>query len=169
MNFAQIKFNDIANGLGVRVSLFVSGCRNHCKGCFNEITWDFAYGKPFTQKTESEIFEQLSKSHIAGLSILGGEPFEEENQNALAPFLQRVKTAFPQKDIWLWTGYLLDLDLAQGGRKFTQNTQKMLDSLDFIVDGPFVEEKKNLMLNFRGSENQRIWKKIKNVWKIVDL
>ena len=155
MNYGEIKENDIADGLGVRVALFVSGCRNRCKGCFNECTWDFSYGKPFTRETEDLILKLLDRAHISGLSVLGGEPFEEENQAVLAPFLQRVKSAFPQKDIWCYTGYTLD-DLRAGGRKNTPFAEQMLSCIDILVDGPFVLAEKNLMLSFRGSENQRI-------------
>lgn len=168
MNYAEIKKLDVANGLGIRVSLFVSGCRNHCKGCFNADTWDFNFGTPFTQETENEILDALKQSHITGLSVLGGEPFEEENQAVLAPFLQKVKTQFPQKNIWCWSGYLLDEDLLNSnGKKHTEFTEKMLDCIEFFVDGRFIEEKKNIALDFRGSENQRIWKKVDGVWEIV--
>lgn len=160
MNYAEIKNLDVADGLGIRVSLFVSGCRNHCKGCFNYMTWDFSYGQPFTAETEEKILSLLAPPHITGLSVLGGEPFEEENQQALAPFLEKAKQTFPRKDIWAWSGYLLDKDLqAADGKKRTEHTQRILDCLDYVVDGKFIEEKKNLALEFRGSENQRIWKK----------
>ncbi len=168
MNYAEIKNLDIANGLGIRVSLFVSGCRNHCKGCFNYMTWDFDYGEPFTEEVEEKILSLLAPSHITGLSLLGGEPFEEENQAVLAPFLEKVKARFPQKDIWAWSGYLLDEDLLnENGRKRTEHTQRLLDCLDYLIDGRFVEEKKNLALEFRGSENQRIWKKTDGKWKVI--
>ena len=157
MNYGAIKKTDIANGEGVRVSLFVSGCRNHCKGCFNRDTWDFNYGKPFTADTEKEIIEALKPDFIAGLSVLGGEPFEEENQAILAPFLQRVKEIYPQKNIWCYTGYIFESDLlSENGKKRTEYTEKMLSCIDVLVDGPFIEEQKDLMLNFRGSKNQRI-------------
>ena len=158
MNYAEIKNLDVANGLGIRVSLFVSGCRNHCKGCFNYMTWDFNYGAPFTEETEEKILAMLEPAHITGLSLLGGEPFEEENQAVLAPFLEKVKSRFPKKDIWCWTGYIYDKDLIKGGRKYTEFTDRLLNCIDVLVDGPFIEEKKNLMLEFRGSENQRILK-----------
>lgn len=168
MNYAEIKKLDVANGLGIRVSLFVSGCRNHCKGCFNADTWDFDYGNPFTEEVENQILEYLKPNHITGLSVLGGEPFEEENQAVLAPFLQKVKTQFPQKNIWCWSGYFLDEDLQNpNGKKHTEFTEKMLDCIEFLVDGRFIEEKKNIALDFRGSENQRIWRKIDGVWKVV--
>lgn len=168
MNYAGIKNLDVADGLGIRVSLFVSGCRNHCKGCFNEITWDFNYGAPFTEDVEDEIMKMLAHEHVSGLSVLGGEPFEEENQAALAPFLEKVRKAYPQKNIWAWSGYLLDKDLlAENGRKRTEYTDRILDCLEYLVDGRFVEEKRNLTLQFRGSENQRIWRKIDGEWKVI--
>lgn len=157
MNYANIKKTDIADGLGVRVSLFVSGCRNHCKGCFNLEAQDFSFGKPFTKETEDEILLALKPSHIAGLTVLGGEPFEEENQAVLAPFLQRVKETYPEKNIWCYTGYIFERDiLSENGRKHTAHTKKMLSLIDVLVDGPFIEEQKDLTLDFRGSKNQRI-------------
>ena len=150
---------DIADGLGIRVSLFVSGCRNHCKGCFNECTWDFSYGKPFDSATEEKIIELLRPSYIAGFSLLGGDPFEEENQQALAPFLEKIKSVYPKKDIWCWTGYVLESDLFPDyGRRHTEFTNEILRSIDVLVDGPFIEEKKDLQLAFRGSSNQRVIK-----------
>ncbi len=157
MNYGVIKKVDIADGLGVRVSLFVSGCRVHCKGCHNVITWDFNFGKPFTKETEDEIIEALRPSHIAGLTVLGGEPFEEENQEVLAPFLERVKIELPNKNIWCYTGYLYDKDLLpQDGKKHTAFTNRMLACINVLIDGPFVESLRDLTLNFRGSRNQRI-------------
>lgn len=156
MYYGNIKSFDVADGLGVRVSLFVSGCRNCCPGCFNEATWDFKYGQEFTKETEDTIIEYLKPSHIQGFSLLGGEPFEEENQEVLAPFLERLKEVYPKKDIWAWTGYVWDRDLVAGGRKHTQYTDRMLKCIDVLVDGPFILEQKNLMLEFRGSENQRL-------------
>ena len=159
MNYGEIKLLDVANGLGIRVSLFVSGCRNHCKGCFNEKTWDFNYGKPFTPQVEEKIIEAMNSPHITGFSLLGGEPFEEENQAVLAPFLEKLKSIFPQKDIWCWTGYVLDRDiLPKDGRKRTEFTDRMLACIDTLVDGPFIEEQSDLSLDFRGSKNQRILK-----------
>ena len=146
MNYCGIKKTDIANGPGVRVSLFVSGCRNHCPGCFQPETWDFAYGEPFTKATEDEIIAALRPSWIQGLSILGGDPMEPENQEALLPFIRRVKEELPEKDIWLYTGYLL----RQVG------TSPLLSYVDVVVDGPFVEAEKDAGLAFRGSRNQRI-------------
>ncbi len=157
MNYGEIKKFDIADGEGVRVSLFVSGCRIHCKGCFNEKTWDFCFGKEFTQSTEDEILEALDKPFIQGLTILGGEPFEEENQCVLTAFLKKVRQRFPKKDIWCYTGYIYDKDLLPfDGKKHTKFTEEMLSYIDILVDGPFIQEKKNLSLQFRGSENQRI-------------
>ena len=157
MFYGAIKKTDIANGPGVRVALFVSGCRNCCKGCFNQDTWDFCYGKEFTAATEKEILEALNPPFISGLSLLGGEPFEEENQCALAPFLERVRAAFPQKNIWCYTGYVLERDLLpENGRKRTPFTMRMLACIDMLVDGPFEESLRDITLQFRGSSNQRI-------------
>lgn len=146
MNYAEIKKVDIANGPGVRVSLFVSGCRNHCKGCFNPETWDFDYGRPFTRETEDEIIEALRPSWIQGLSILGGEPTEEENAAVLIPFLKRVRAALPDKDIWLYSGYTYE----------ALRDKEILTLVDVLVDGPFLLELKDAGLAFRGSRNQRI-------------
>ena len=158
MNYGAIKKTDVADGSGVRVSLFVSGCRNHCPGCFQPETWNFDFGKQFTQETENEILEALKPSFISGFSLLGGEPFEPENQEVLAPFLEKIKQTYPTKDIWCWTGYILEKDLQEGGRKHTPFTDRMLACIDVLVDGPFIQEQRNLMLEFRGSENQRIIK-----------
>ena len=146
MNYAEIKKVDIANGPGVRVSLFVSGCRNHCKGCFNPETWDFDYGWHFTRETEDEIIEALRPSWIQGLSILGGEPTEEENAAVLIPFLKRMRAALPDKDIWLYSGYTYE----------TLRDKEILTLADVLVDGPFLLELKDAGLAFRGSRNQRI-------------
>ena len=146
MNYAEIKKVDIANGPGVRVSLFVSGCRNHCKGCFNPETWDFDYGRPFTRATEDEIIKALRPSWIQGLSILGGEPTEEENAAVLIPFLKRVRAALPDKDIWLYSGYTYE----------ALRDKEILTLVDVLVDGPFLLELKDAGLAFRGSRNQRI-------------
>jgi len=156
MNYGNIKICDVANGPGVRVSLFVSGCRHHCKNCFNQETWDFLFGKPFTDETLNYIIKELSNDYIAGFSLLGGEPFEPENQRALAPILAIIKNKFPNKPIWCWTGWNLDKELSVGGSKYTQFTDKMLQNIDVLVDGPFIEELKDIKLNFRGSSNQRI-------------
>lgn len=146
MNYGTIKKVDVANGPGVRVSLFVSGCRNHCIGCFNPETWDFDYGKPFTRETENEIIEALRPSWIQGLSILGGEPTEEENEKTLIPFLKRVREELPGKDIWLYSGYTWEM----------LRGEEILKLVDVLVDGPFLQEQKDAGLAFRGSRNQRI-------------
>ena len=156
MNFATIKKYDVANGTGVRVSLFVSGCTHRCEGCFNAEAWDFGYGAPFTEQTQEEVLNALDHSYIAGLSLLGGEPFEPVNQRALLPFLKRVRARFPEKNIWCYTGYLYDADLAAGGRAHCEATDEMLSLIDVLVDGEFVQALKDLKLRFRGSSNQRI-------------
>lgn len=146
MNYCGIKKTDTANGLGARVSLFVSGCRNHCPGCFQPETWDFGYGEPFKKEIEDEIIEALRPSWIQGLSILGGEPMEPENQAALLPFLSRVRRELPDKDIWLYTGYTFE----------AVSDSELLPLVDVLVDGPFVDGQKDISLSFRGSRNQRI-------------
>lgn len=157
MHYGEIKKIDIANGEGVRVSLFVSGCRVHCPGCFNTCTWNFDYGKPFTEETENEVMEALAQPFISGLTILGGEPFEPENQEFLAPFLERVRAKFPEKSIWCYSGYLYDKDIAPAdGRKHTEYTDRMLECIDTLVDGPFILAERDISLQFRGSRNQRI-------------
>ena len=156
MNYATIKFYDVANGTGVRVSLFVSGCRHHCKGCFNAETWDFCYGEPYTQETEDSIIDGLKPDYITGLSLLGGEPFEPENQPALTALLRRGKAQLPEKTVWCYTGYTYDTDMAEGGSVFTDVTREMLSYIDILVDGEFIEEQRDLTLRFRGSRNQRI-------------
>lgn len=158
MNYANIKKYDIADGPGVRVSLFVSGCRHHCKGCFNSEAWDFEYGRPYTAETEVEILEALKPGYIAGLTLLGGEPFEPENQAELVKLLRKVRETYPEKSIWSYTGFVYDKDLVPGGRAYTDVTDEMLSYLDVLVDGPFVEELKDITLQFRGSSNQRILK-----------
>ncbi len=156
MYYGMIKTCDIADGEGVRTTLFVSGCTNHCKGCFQPDTWDFCYGQPFTVETENYILKETKPDYIAGLTLLGGEPFEPENQRALVPFLKRFRANLPGKNIWSYTGFVYDRDLVPGGRKYTEVTDEMLSLLDVLVDGPFIEERKNISLRFRGSENQRI-------------
>lgn len=156
MNYGEIKNYDIANGLGVRVTLFVSGCTHHCKGCFNPMTWDFNYGKPFTEDTEEQLLEMLSPDYIDGLTLLGGEPMETDNQRALLPFLKKVKERYPRKNIWCYTGYTLETDLLSESRARCEVTDEMLSLIDVLVDGEFIEEQKNISLAFRGSENQRI-------------
>ena len=155
MNFATIKKRDIADGPGVRVSLFVSGCTHRCEGCFNEIAWDFDYGAPFTEAVQQELLEALAPDYIQGLTLLGGEPFEPENQRALLPFLKRVREVYPQKNIWCYSGYTLD-QLQGESRARCEVTDEMLSMLDVLVDGRFVLAKKNIRLRFRGSENQRL-------------
>ena len=153
MNYAEIKNCDIANGPGVRVSLFVSGCTHHCPGCFNEVAWDFQYGEPFTEEVMDRIVEMLRPNYIRGLTLLGGEPFEPENQAGVVALLRKIKKELPQNTIWAFSGYLFDRDILSGR---LGDTREYLSYLDVLVDGPFVEAKKNLSLRFRGSENQRI-------------
>lgn len=156
MYYSAIKKWDIADGPGVRVTLFVSGCTNHCPGCFQPQTWDFCYGQPYTKATESEILKALEPSYIQGLTLLGGEPMELENQPVLLELVKKVKADFAGKDIWCYTGFTYETDLRPGGQRHCQATDQFLSFLDILVDGRFVQEKKNLMLAFRGSENQRI-------------
>lgn len=156
MNYGEIKKTDIANGPGVRVSLFVSGCTHHCKGCFNPETWDFDYGNPFTEDTQEQIFELLAPEYISGLTVLGGEPFEPQNQRVLAPFLEETRKRHPQKNIWCYTGYLLDEELWKGSPARCEVTDEMLSYLDVLVDGEFMQEEKDVSLRFRGSRNQRL-------------
>ncbi len=157
MNYAEIKTTDIANGEGVRVSLFVSGCTHHCKNCFNSIAWDFDYGKPFTQETQDMIIRALAPDYIAGLSLLGGEPFEPQNQIGLLPFIERVKRELPKKTIWCYTGYTFRGDGALNEERANcEATKKLMSYIDVLVDGRFVEELKDIRLKFRGSSNQRI-------------
>ncbi|MCI2112317.1 anaerobic ribonucleoside-triphosphate reductase activating protein [Ruminococcus sp.] len=156
MNYGEIKNYDIANGEGVRVSLFVSGCTHHCKNCFNPETWSFEYGKPFTKETEDYIIECLSPDYIDGLSLLGGEPFEPQNQKVLLPFLRRVRSELPDKTIWCYTGYLFDKELLSESRARCEFTDEMLSMIDVLVDGEFVQALHDISLAFRGSSNQRI-------------
>lgn len=156
MNYATIKDCDIANGPGVRVSLFVSGCTHRCPGCFNEVAWDFEYGEPFTEQTIQMILKMLEPAHIKGLTLLGGEPFEPRNQGAIVELLRRVKAEFPGKNIWAYSGYLFDRDILAGRLGPWEITQEFLSYLDVLVDGPFIQSQKNLSLRFRGSENQRL-------------
>ena len=153
MNYATIKNCDIANGPGVRVSLFVSGCTHRCPGCFNEVAWDFDYGEPFTQETVDKILAMLKPHYIKGLTLLGGEPFEPENQGPIVDLLRQIKAKYPEKSIWAFSGYLFDKDILSGR---LGDTREYLSYLDVLVDGPFVMAKKNLNLRFRGSENQRL-------------
>ena len=156
MNFGNIKFCDIANGEGVRTSLFVSGCKNHCKLCFNPETWDFKYGEEFTDETIKKIMDSLKPSHISGLSLLGGEPMEIENQEVLSNLVTLVKKKYPKKTIWVYTGYLFDKDLKEGGKRYTEYTDKFLSQVDILIDGKFENDLKDITLQFRGSKNQRI-------------
>ncbi len=156
MNYAQIKNCDIANGEGVRVTLFVSGCTNHCEGCFQPETWDFNFGEPFTKETEDKIIKMLEPSYINGLTLLGGEPFEPQNQRALLPFVKRVRETYPQKNIWAFTGFTLDKLLNQVPHPRCEATDELLSLIDVLVDGKFVLAQKNIRLRFRGSENQRV-------------
>ena len=156
MNYGEIKKTDIANGEGVRVSLFVSGCRHCCPNCFNPETWSFEYGQPFTKDTEEELAAALSKPFINGLTILGGEPFEPENQPGLLELSRRIKASYPEKSIWSFTGYLFDRDILAKKLGPWEVTQELLSYLDVLVDGPFVASLKNLNLRFRGSSNQRL-------------
>lgn len=156
MNYARIKEFDIADGPGVRVSLFVSGCRHHCKGCFQPETWDFSYGEPYTEEVEAHILELLAPPYIQGFTCLGGEPFEPENQEVLVGLFRKIKESYPEKDLWVYTGYTYDVDLIPGGSVYTKDTEEMLSSIDMLVDGEFVEEQKDITLLFRGSSNQRL-------------
>ena len=156
MKYAEIKRCDSANGPGVRTTLFVSGCSHHCKGCFNEVAWDFKYGEPFTEQTIQELLLMLEPPHIKGITILGGEPFEPENQPAVLKLLRQVKATYPDKSVWVFSGYLLDRDILSGRLGPWEITREYLSYVDVLVDGPFVLEKKNLTLRFRGSSNQRI-------------
>ncbi len=157
MHYGELKTCDIANGIGVRVSLFVSGCTNHCENCFQPQTWDFYYGKPFTAETELLIFQELDKSFIRGLSLLGGEPFEPDNQRVLLPFLQKIRQRYPSKDIWCFTGFRLDDELLRDGSyPRCETTDEMLACIDILVDGRFEQAQKDISLQFRGSRNQRV-------------
>ena len=156
MNYATIKNHDIANGLGVRVSLFVSGCTHHCKGCFNPETWDFNYGNEFTEEVQQEVISALAPDYISGLSLLGGEPFEPSNQASLVPFLKKVKELYPEKDIWCYSGYNFESDMLTGKLGDASVTDEMLSYIDILVDGEFVESMKDISLRFKGSSNQRI-------------
>lgn len=158
MNYATIKWTDIANGEGVRISLFVSGCTHRCKNCFNEIAWDFSYGEPFDDAIAQKIWKELDSSFIAGISLLGGEPLEPQNQEALYPFVKEVRRRFPQKTIWCYTGFVFDEKTGElcEKHKNTPYTKELISMFDVLVDGPYVEELKNIRLKFRGSSNQRV-------------
>lgn len=169
MYYSEIKECDIANGPGVRVTLFVSGCTHHCKGCFNEMTWDFQYGREFTWEDAEKIIKLLEPSYIAGLTLLGGEPMEYRNQQGLLPLLRKVKERYPDKTIWCYTGYLYDRDILDDFGGKWEETRELLSYLDVVVDGEFVEAQKDISLRFRGSSNQRIIdvKKSREMGKIV--
>lgn len=156
MNYGEIKDCDIANGVGVRVSLFVSGCTHHCEGCFNPMTWDFNYGSCYSAETEEKIIAMLSRNYIRGLTLLGGEPLEYENQKALLPLLKRIKTDMPQKDIWCYTGYTFETDILKDMFSKYNETKELMSFIDVLVDGEFIQDRKNVSLKFRGSDNQRI-------------
>lgn len=156
MNYAELKKTDIANGEGVRVSLFVSGCRRHCPGCFNEIAWDFSYGKLFDGAAEEEVLAALAPGYIAGLTLLGGDPFEPENQRALLPFVERVRLRYPEKNIWCYTGYTYENGSIAEPHADVEVTRRLISLLDVLVDGRFLSEKKDIRLRFRGSSNQRV-------------
>lgn len=158
MNYADIKQFDVANGPGVRVSLFVSGCTHQCDGCFNQVAWDFNYGTPFTQETIKQILTYLEPSHIAGITILGGEPMEKSNQEGLLPLLKEIKREYPNKSIWCFSGYTFDKDIVGRMCKEEEITAQLLSYIDILVDGKFEKDKKDLGLRFRGSSNQRIIK-----------
>lgn len=156
MYYGKIKTTDVANGIGIRVSLFVSGCTNRCKGCFQPETWRFDFGELYTKETEDSIMEELSKPYYDGLTILGGEPFEPSNQETLVSLVKRFKETYPEKDLWMYTGFTYDKDLVPGGCRYTCYTDEILDLVDVLVDGRFIEEEKDISLSFRGSRNQRI-------------
>ncbi len=156
MNYATIKSYDVANGPGVRVSLFVSGCTHHCKDCFNAEAWDFQYGEPFTPAVEDQIIAYLEPWYIRGFSLLGGEPFEPQNQEALLPLMRRIRKTYPEKTVWCYTGYDYEKDLLAGRLGVWEVTQELLSYIDILVDGEFHAEEKDLTLRFKGSRNQRI-------------
>ncbi len=156
MHYSTIKDCDIANGIGVRITLFVSGCTNHCKNCFQPQTWDFDYGEPFTEETEEKLLEMLKPDYINGLTLLGGEPMEPQNQRALVPFLKRVREAYPNKNIWCFTGFTYEILKTDGSHPRCEVTDEMLSLIDVLVDGRYVDELKDLTLQFRGSSNQRL-------------
>lgn len=156
MHYGNIKNYDIADGEGVRVTLFCSGCTNRCEGCFQPETWDFCYGKEYTKETEDQLIQMLTNLNIQGLTLLGGDPFEPSNQRTLITLLRRVKQELPTKDVWAYTGFVYEQDLLEGQRKYTEVTDEMLSYIDVLVDGPFVIDQKDISLYFRGSTNQRV-------------
>ena len=155
MNYGTLKFHDIANGIGIRTVLFVSGCTHRCKGCFQPETWDFDYGQPYTAETEQTVLDSLAPSYVHGLTLLGGEPMEPDNQRALLPLLRRLKAEYPHKTVWCYSGYTYE-ELTGVSRARCEVTDGMLSCIDVLVDGEFVLERKNISLRFRGSENQRL-------------
>lgn len=169
MYIGEIITADCANGTGIRLSVFVSGCTNHCKGCFQPQTWDFEYGQPYTAEIEKFIISELSKSYYDGITILGGEPFEKSNQTEIVKLIRKIKCELPEKNIWIYTGFTYEKDLVFGGGRYIECTDEILDNTDILVDGRFIEELKNITLNFRGSENQRIidMRKTRNQGKII--
>lgn len=171
MNYSNVKYCDIANGTGVRTVLFVSGCRNHCKDCFQPETWSFDYGKPFTEEVEDKIIASLQHEYVQGLTLLGGDPFEPENQKALLPFMRKVREQCPDKDVWAYTGYVLDRELVPQGKCYTQDTEGLLETIDVLVDGPFVTKLHDISLKFKGSKNQRVidCKHYRQTGEIVEL
>jgi len=157
MNYGQVYYNDVANGVGCRTAFFVSGCTHHCKGCFNEMTWDFNYGVPYTKEVEDEIVESIKPDYIAGLSILGGEPMEIVNQKEIRPLLERIKREVPKATIWIYSGYTWEeLTDKDNKRCHGEDIDAILSMTDVLVDGEFMLDKKDLMLRFRGSSNQRV-------------
>lgn len=156
MHYSTIKDCDIANGIGVRITLFVSGCTNHCKNCFQPQTWDFDFGEPFTEETEEKLLEMLKPDYINGLTLLGGEPMEPQNQRALVSFLKRVREVYPNKNIWCFTGFTYEVLKTDGSHPRCEVTDEMLSLIDVLVDGRYVDELKDLTLQFRGSSNQRL-------------
>lgn len=156
MHYSTIKDCDIANGIGVRITLFVSGCTNHCKNCFQPQTWDFDFGEPFTEETEEKLLQMLKPDYINGLTLLGGEPMEPQNQRALVPFLKRVRETYPNKNIWCFTGFTYEVLKTDGSHPRCEVTDEMLSLIDVLVDGRYVDELKDLTLQFRGSSNQRL-------------
>jgi anaerobic ribonucleoside-triphosphate reductase activating protein len=169
MHVGEIIKVDSANGVGIRLSVFVSGCTLHCKGCFNAMTWDFNFGHEYTKEMEQEIIDELKKPYYQGITILGGEPFEISNQEVLVTLIRRIKKEVPDRNIWMYSGFTYDEDLVPGGRRYISVTDEILDSIDVLVDGRFILEKKNFTLNFRGSENQRIidMKQTRKTGKVV--
>ena len=169
MHYGQIMLADSANGEGIRLSLFVSGCTNCCKGCFQPETWNFSFGEEFDEKIENFILTELEKDYYSGITLLGGEPFETDNQRGLINLIRKFKKKFPKKSIWCYTGFTYDFDLIPGGKRYCEVTDEMLDSIDILVDGKFVLELKNPSLKFKGSENQRIidMKETRKTGKVV--